>query len=81
MTWTVKAVAERYGVSQQTVLGWIRAAELRAINVGRTLSAGKPRWRITEDALVEFELLRTPVAPVARTHRRKRHSDVIEFYR
>jgi excisionase family DNA binding protein len=30
---TVRQVAEKYGVSQQTVLGWIRSGQLRAINV------------------------------------------------
>ena len=40
----VKELAKRYGVSQMTVLGWIRANELLAINIGRGPHDGKPRW-------------------------------------
>ncbi len=81
MTLSVRAVCERYGVSEHTVLGWIRSGELRAINVGRRLGAKKPRWRITAEALDAFEVLRTPTAPSPRARRRKRSADVIEFYR
>ena len=34
-TLTVRDLCERYGVSEHTVLGWIRSGELRAVNVGR----------------------------------------------
>jgi excisionase family DNA binding protein len=81
MTLTVKAVAERYAVSEHTVLGWVRSGELRAINVGRRLGAGKPRWRISELALANFELLRTPTPPLPKIRPRKRVGGVIEFYR
>jgi excisionase family DNA binding protein len=81
MTLTVKGIAERYCVSQHTVLSWLRSGELRGINVGRRLGAGKPRWRITQEALEAFELLRTPTPPLPRCKRRKRMPDVIEFYK
>jgi len=71
-TLTVKGLAERYGVTEHTVLSWIRSGELRAINVGRHQGAGKPRWRITAQAVEAFELLRTPTPPVPRTRRRRR---------
>jgi transposase len=58
MTLDVKHVAERYGVGQHTVLGWIRRGELTAVNVART-QAGPPRWRITPQALEAFEAART----------------------
>jgi excisionase family DNA binding protein len=80
--YTVQETQERYGVSEHTVLGWIKAGELRAVNVGRRPEAGKPRWRIPEDALAAFERLRTPIAPLPTERRRSRSAaGVIEFYR
>ena len=78
-TLTVKDLCERYGVNEHTVLGWIRSGELRAINVGRKAGSKKPRWRVTPEALASFELLRSHTPPPPRT-RRKRQTDVIEFY-
>jgi excisionase family DNA binding protein len=80
-TRTVADVAARYGVSEHTVLTWIRNRELRAVNVGRRPRAGKPRWRITEDALADFERVRTPTPPPPQARRRRRPAEVIEFYR
>ncbi len=79
-TLTVRDLCDRYGVTEHTVLGWIRSGELRAINVGRSLGTKKPRWRIPPEALQAFELLRTPSPPPPRTRRRKRQADVIQFY-
>jgi excisionase family DNA binding protein len=81
MTLSVRDLCERYGVSEHTVLGWIRSGELRAINVGRRLGAKKPRWRITPEALEAFEILRTQTSPPPRARRRNRPADVIEFYK
>jgi excisionase family DNA binding protein len=81
MTLSVKDICERYGVTVHTVLAWIRSGELRAVNVGRRLGAKKPRWRITQEAVEAFEVLRTPTSPKPRTRRRKRPLDVIEFYK
>jgi excisionase family DNA binding protein len=79
-TLSVKELCERYGVNEHTVLGWIRSGELRAINVGRRQGTKKPRWRITPEALVAFELLRTPTPPIPRTRRRKQAGEVIDFH-
>ena len=70
-THTVRDLCERYGVTEHTVLGWIRSGELAAVNVGRKLGAKKPRWRVTEDALAVFELSRTTQSPQPRTRKRK----------
>jgi excisionase family DNA binding protein len=80
-TFWVRDLCERYGVSEHTVLGWIRSGELRAVNVGRKLGARKPRWRITQEALEAFEQLRTPTPPVPRVRRRRRQEEVIQFYK
>ena len=79
-TFTVKQVAERYGVGGHTVLGWIRSGQLRAINVGRSPGAKKPRWRVTQEALETFELIRTHSPPPPRTRRRRQPAGVVEFY-
>ena len=80
MTYTVRDICNRYGVHEQTVLGWINTThELKAINVGRALGKKKPRWRISESALAAFELLRTPTQPAPRTRRRRKKSDVPQF--
>ena len=76
---TVQEIQRRYSVTVHTVLGWIRSGELRAVNVGRKPGAKKPRWRITEKALEQFEAVRTPTPPLPRTRRRKR-PEIIEFY-
>jgi excisionase family DNA binding protein len=80
-TLSVRDLCERYGVTEHTVLGWIRSGELRALNVGRKAGARKPRWRITQSALEEFEQRRTPTPLPPRARRRKRQADVIEFYK
>jgi len=80
-TFGVKDICERFAVGEYTVLGWIKRGELRAINVGRSPAAKKPRWRITQEALDAFELSRTATAPPPKTHRRKRQADVYEFYK
>ena len=77
---TIRDLCERYGVGEHTVLGWIRSGELRALNCGRRPGARKPRWRVTPEALASFELLRTHNPPPPRTKRRKRQSEILEFY-
>lgn len=79
MTFSVRDICERYGVGAHTVLAWIRSGELRAINVGRSPSAKKPRWRITPEAIAAFELRRSPSPPPAPVRRRKQ-SHIIERY-
>ena len=77
---TVRDLCDRYGVGEHTILGWISSGELRAINCGRRAGAKKPRWRITAESLVAFELLRTHNPPPPQTRRRKRQAEVIAFY-
>jgi excisionase family DNA binding protein len=80
MTYSIRQIAERFAVGQHTVLAWIRSGELAAVNVGRQ-PGGKPHWRITSEALLAFELLRSaqPIEPQPR-RRRKRQDDAIAFY-
>jgi excisionase family DNA binding protein len=78
--YTVEDLTSRYGVTAHTVLAWIRSGELRAINVGRTPTARKPRWRITQAGLDAFEALRTPTPPPPRAKRWKQPEGVIAYY-
>jgi excisionase family DNA binding protein len=80
-TLSVHDLTERYGVSEHTVLGWIRSGELRAVNVGRRPGGKKPRWRITQEALEAFERARTPAPPLPRARRKRQPPEVIEFYK
>jgi excisionase family DNA binding protein len=81
MTYSIRDIAEQYGVGLHTVLAWVRSGDLRAINVGRRMGAGKPRWRITQEALEAFTQLRAATQPQPKAPRRRRPADVIEFYK
>ncbi|HVL16062.1 MAG TPA: helix-turn-helix domain-containing protein [Gemmata sp.] len=82
--YTVSDISTRYGVTAHTVIAWIHSGDLSAVNVGRGSSGGKPRWRISEEALAAFEQRRAsaPATPVPkfRAARRRRDDDVIAFY-
>jgi transposase len=82
MTYSVKQVRERYAVSPHTVLTWIRDGSMTAVNVARR-PGGKPRWRITPEALQTFELLRSaqPVEVKPRRRRKRESANVVEFYK
>jgi excisionase family DNA binding protein len=77
---TIREIAERCGVSVRTVRAWIRAGELKAVNMSRTPGSRKPRWRISQAALDAFEALRTPSAPAPRTKRTKQNNGIVSFY-
>lgn len=82
-TFTVNQVSERYGVTEHTVLGWIKRGELKAFNVGRKPGNQKPRWRINDEALKAFEILRSvnQPTPTARGRNRKRNSTTFQVYK
>ena len=79
---SVQDVCERFGIGVHTVLGWIAAGELRAVNVGRTPVGKKPRWRITAEALAAFELARESGTPAPAKPRRKKVAagEPLKFY-
>jgi excisionase family DNA binding protein len=77
---TPPEVAARYGISPDKVLAWIRAGELRAVNIA-TRPTGKPRWLIDEADLAAFETRRTAqVVPVVTPRRRCGDTDVIAYF-
>jgi excisionase family DNA binding protein len=78
---TPPQIAERYGVSPDKVLAWIRAGELRAINIA-TKVGGRPRYAVDETDLLAFERGRQVKPPGQQRMRRRlpHRGDVIEFF-
>ncbi len=77
---TVRALAADLAVKPDKVLEWIRAGELRALNVAQN-RGGRPRWRIGADALAAFLAARSSSpAPRRPTRPRPKRQDVVEFF-
>jgi hypothetical protein len=68
--WTPPELARRYGVNPDKVVSWIDAGELAAMNLATT-TGGRPRYKITDEAVQAFEARRA-VVPAAPVRRRKR---------
>ena len=62
-------VAEQLGIDPGKVIAWIRAGQLAAVNVAENVG-GRPRYRISPDALDAF-LLGRSTAPDPKPTRRK----------
>ena len=76
---TTSVVAKRLAVSTDQIVALIHAGHLRAINVAAR--SGKPRWRISTEAIDAFVAARTTTPPMPQTRRRKRRDPaVIEFF-
>ena len=76
---TPPQVGERYGVSADKVLAWIRVGELRAVNVAARVG-GRPRWRVAESDLLAFEERRSAVPTPPVTKRRRKQDAVIQYF-
>ena len=73
-------VAQRYGVSPDTVRRWIAAGQLPAVNVGQ--GQRRPRYRVSAEGLKEFDAKRPArVAPEAPRQRRRRRKVDLPFTR
>ena len=81
VAFSLQDLQERFGVGEHTVLGWARQGELKAIDVRRSGSS-RAKWRITEEALIEFETSRASrtLSPVQVRRRSREPQDVIGFY-
>jgi excisionase family DNA binding protein len=77
-TFTVTEIVARLQVDRRTVLAWIRAGELRAINVVRA-PGGQPRYRVTPEELADFEERRQEQPSPTRA-RPRRPGRVREFF-
>lgn len=80
-TITPPELANRWGISPDKVLNWIRKGDLKAINVASAHNI-RPTYRITEDAIEAFSSQRQPIpqTPIPRKRRRRQDADVIEFF-
>lgn len=72
-------IARRYQVCEETVIGWIRRGELRALNLAKSQVA-KPRFLVTYEALMEFEQKKLVPTPAPKTPRRRRPKQVKDFF-
>ena len=79
---TAQEVANRLCVKVDGVLGFIASGELVAVNVARSRSGLKPRWRISEEAVQDFLRSRTtsPMAKPVPGRRSRTDSSTIEFF-
>ncbi|MFU7558774.1 helix-turn-helix domain-containing protein [Stieleria sp. JC731] len=67
---TPSEIAKLLKVSPETVIGWIRNGELRAVNVGS--GTRRSRFRVSRENLDEFLCLREVQPPAPRQRRRRR---------
>ena len=74
-------LAKMWMCNVSKILGFIRSGELAAINLATCLG-GRPRYRITTEAIRDFELRRTVVPPPTQVARRRkqRQPDIIQFF-
>ncbi len=78
---TPPELAKQWGVAVNKVLGFIDTGELVAINLA-TSRKGRPRWKISAQAIADFELRRQslPASPAApRRAKKQPASRVIQF--
>ncbi|MHC4404506.1 MAG: helix-turn-helix domain-containing protein [Planctomycetota bacterium] len=80
MKLTPPQVAKRYRVNSETVIGWIKSGQLRAIDVSKNPGVGRPRYRIDPTDLIAFENRRLAVSPPKVSRRRRQAGSVIEFF-
>ncbi len=73
--------AAKFAIGVHKTLALIASGELAAINVAAKIG-GRPQWRITAEALAEFERRRSaqPKPVTAGRRRKKQVAGVIEFY-
>lgn len=77
MVWmTPRQVARERQIRAEKVLGWIRTGELRAVNMALHMTS-KPRWKISREALAEFDLARSNRAFATPTLPRRRKGSVL----
>ena len=79
---TPPELARLWGVSVKKVLGFVEGGELPAIDLA-TKRGGRPRWKISAEAIAQFELVRgsapKPATPAPRRRKPASDSRVIQF--
>lgn len=75
-------IARARAIRPSKILTWIHNGELEALNLA-TNRGGRPRWRISVEALAAFDRTRSnraALAPAQPARRPRRAPDVIEFF-
>jgi hypothetical protein len=75
---TVADLCRRWRVGPDKIHGFLRRGELVGVNLATSLSA-KPQWRITREAVEEFEKRRSS-QPLPKPQRRRRQKPGIDFF-
>lgn len=75
---TPPEIAARFCCKPETVIGWIKSGELRALNLARR-GAMKSRYRVSPEALELFELARAVVPRPAPARKTKLNMEVKRF--
>ncbi|MCA9261098.1 MAG: helix-turn-helix domain-containing protein, partial [Planctomycetales bacterium] len=79
---TPPQVSRLLGIAKERIHEFIRNGELRAVNVARNLNGQRPRWRISPQALADFESNRSnskPKPPAAPRGRRRAAKPVRDY--
>ena len=74
---TPPQLAEIYGVKPAKILAWISSGELAALNLAARGSS-RPRYRISPEAIEQFERRRS-AGPLPKQIRRRRPATIKEF--
>ena len=69
---------KRWGCAPESIIGFIKSGELRAFNVAAK-GTTRPRWRITEEAIREFERRRAAV-PVKPAQKKRRPREATAYF-
>jgi hypothetical protein len=77
--WTPRELGKILRVSPDRIRNWIRSGELPALNLAPSGSA-KPQFRILPHHLDEFERRRRVPSPPQPVPRRRRQSNVVDYY-
>lgn len=73
-----REIAQQLVVKPERVIAWIRAGQLRAVNVGDGLV--KPRFRIAPADLENFLAARAVQPPARPARRRRADPAVLEYF-
>jgi excisionase family DNA binding protein len=65
-TFTVREVADYFGVNASKVGKWIANGELKAVNIALSANGMRPRYRVTQASLDAFEAARSVCSPPCR---------------
>jgi excisionase family DNA binding protein len=72
-------VATLLGVDPSKIHAWIKAGELRGSNLAARRT-GRPRWKVSREAIAEFLAAREERPRPKPVRKRKEERDVISFY-